>query len=263
MKLIACHINNFGKLSDLNINFNDGVNVINQPNGWGKSTLAAFIRVMLFGFQNESRRDGFENERKRYKPWQKGIYGGELEFETAGIVYSVRRSFGTKSSEDDFALIRQDTGMLCEDFSEKIGEELFQIDGEGFSRTVFLSQNDCQTETTGSINAKIGNLAENTDDINNFESADKRLGDLLNTLTPSRKTGKLSKMKSRLTELSAEIGRKGELEGSIQRLSEMRKGCAENREKLEQNHIKFIGPPSHVLAQMLTGKAGAGAERAF
>lgn len=124
--------------------------------------------------------------------------------------------------------------MLCEDFSEKIGEELFQIDGEGFSRTVFLSQNDCQTETTGSINAKIGNLAENTDDINNFESADKRLGDLLNTLTPSRKTGKLSKMKSRLTELSAEIGRKGELEGSIQRLSEMRKGCAENREKLEQ-----------------------------
>lgn len=234
MKLIRCYIENFGRLSDFSYDFTEGCNVICRENGWGKSTLAAFIRVILFGFQNESRRDGFENERKRYKPWQKGIYGGELEFETAGIVYSVRRSFGTKSSEDDFALIRQDTGMLCEDFSEKIGEELFQIDGEGFSRTVFLSQNDCQTETTGSINAKIGNLAENTDDINNFESADKRLGDLLNTLTPSRKTGKLSKMKSRLTELSAEIGRKGELEGSIQRLSEMRKGCAENREKLEQ-----------------------------
>ena len=45
MKLIACHINNFGKLSDLNINFNDGVNVINQPNGWGKSTLAAFMKL--------------------------------------------------------------------------------------------------------------------------------------------------------------------------------------------------------------------------
>lgn len=149
-------------------------------------------------------------------------------------------ALGTKSSEDDFALIRQDTGMLCEDFSEKIGEELFQIDGEGFSRTVFLSQNDCQTETTGSINAKIGNLAENTDDINNFESADKRLGDLLNTLTPSRKTGKLSKMKSRLTELSSEIGRKGELEGSIQRLSRNAEGLRGKQ-----------------------GKAGAGAERAF
>ena len=234
MKLIRCYIENFGRLSDFSYDFTEGYNVICRENGWGKSTLAAFIRVMLFGFQNESKRDGFENERKRYKPWQKGIYGGELEFETEGLVYSIRRSFGTKASEDDFALIRLDTGMLCEDFSEKIGEELFQIDGEGFSRTVFLSQNDCQTETTGSINAKIGNLAENTDDINNFESADKRLGDLLNTLTPSRKTGKLSKMKSRLTELSAEIGRKGELEGSIQRLSEMRKGCAESREKLEQ-----------------------------
>ena len=138
MKLNRCYIENFGRLSDFSYDFTEGCNVICRENGWGKSTLAAFIRVMLFGFQNESRRDGFENERKRYKPWQKGIYGGELEFETAGIVYSVRRSFGTKSSEDDFALIRQDTGMLCEDFSEKIGEELFQIDGEGFSRTVFL-----------------------------------------------------------------------------------------------------------------------------
>ena len=53
MKLIACHINNFGKLSDLNINFNDGVNVINQPNGWGKSTLAAFLKAMLYGFDTK------------------------------------------------------------------------------------------------------------------------------------------------------------------------------------------------------------------
>ena len=51
MKLIACHINNFGKLSDLNINFNDGVNVINQPNGWGKSTLAAFLKKMREGVE--------------------------------------------------------------------------------------------------------------------------------------------------------------------------------------------------------------------
>lgn len=50
MRLIACHIDNFGKLSNLNINFNDGINIINQPNGWGKSTLAAFLKAMLYGF---------------------------------------------------------------------------------------------------------------------------------------------------------------------------------------------------------------------
>lgn len=70
MKLIACHINNFGKLSDLNINFNDGVNVINQPNGWGKSTLAAFLKAMLYGFDTKKEPGAFERERKLYKPWQ-------------------------------------------------------------------------------------------------------------------------------------------------------------------------------------------------
>ena len=62
MKLIACHINNFGKLSDLNINFNDGVNVINQPNGWGKSTLAAFLKAMLYGFDTKKEPGAFERE---------------------------------------------------------------------------------------------------------------------------------------------------------------------------------------------------------
>ena len=84
MKLIACHINNFGKLSDLNINFNDGVNVINQPNGWGKSTLAAFLKAMLYGFDTKKEPGAFERERKLYKPWQGGTYGGELDFEADG-----------------------------------------------------------------------------------------------------------------------------------------------------------------------------------
>ena len=53
MRLIACHIDNFGKLSNMNINFNDGINIINQPNGWGKSTLAAFLKAMLYGFDTK------------------------------------------------------------------------------------------------------------------------------------------------------------------------------------------------------------------
>ena len=64
MKLIACHINNFGKLSDLNINFNDGVNVINQPNGWGKSTLAAFLKTMMYGFDTNKELGTLDEERQ-------------------------------------------------------------------------------------------------------------------------------------------------------------------------------------------------------
>ena len=58
MRLISCHIENFGKLHELDIDFDPGESVIFEENGWGKSTLAAFIRIMFYGFENEGKRDG-------------------------------------------------------------------------------------------------------------------------------------------------------------------------------------------------------------
>ena len=81
MRLIACHIDNFGKLSNLNINFNEGINIINEANGWGKSTLAAFLKVMLYGFDTKKEAGALDKERKLYKPWQGGTYGGELDIQ--------------------------------------------------------------------------------------------------------------------------------------------------------------------------------------
>ena len=63
MKLIKCHIENFGKLSDFTYDFTDGCNTVCEENGWGKSTLAAFLRVMLFGFRNEGKRDPVPGKR--------------------------------------------------------------------------------------------------------------------------------------------------------------------------------------------------------
>ena len=126
MKLIKCHIENFGKLSDFTYDFTDGCNTVCEGNGWGKSTLAAFLRVMLFGFRNEGKRDPLENERKRYSPWQKGVYGGELQFESEGKQYSVRRTFGSKSAEDEFQLTDTKTNLPCSDFTQNLGEESTQ-----------------------------------------------------------------------------------------------------------------------------------------
>lgn len=232
MKLIRCHIENFGKLSDFTCEFTEGCNTVCEENGWGKSTLAAFLRVMLFGFRNEGKRDPIENERRRYTPWQKGVYGGELQFESDGKQYSVRRTFGNKAAEDEFQLTDLTTHLPSDDFTEKLGEELFRIDAASFERTTFISQNDCETFVTDSINAKIGNLAENTDDINNFETADKRLNDLLNAMSPTRKTGSLRRDKDRITELKTQIRNGQEIQNTMESIAARRKAVIEEREKL-------------------------------
>lgn len=205
MRLISCHIENFGRFSDVSLEFRHGCHVICEKNGWGKSTLAAFIRVMLFGFNEEKARDELKNERRRYRPWQGGVYGGQLEFETEGKAYIISRTFGTKEKEDSFSLREKSTNLESGRFSSAVGEELFLLDEGSFRRTAFISQNDCETYTTDGIHAKMGNLAEDTEDINNYEKVDGRLADLLNKMSPRRSTGSLYKRKNDIDALKERI----------------------------------------------------------
>lgn len=205
MKLIGCYIENFGKLSNASFSFDEGCNVICQENGWGKSTLAAFIKVMLYGFDDDRSRDDLKNERRRYKPWQGGVYGGRLEFEADGTVYVITRVFGAKEKDDKFNLRRKDTNLESNDYSSQVGEELFQLDCRSFCRTVFISQSDCETTATDGINAKIGNLAEDTGDINNYETVNRTLTDLLNQMSPTRKTGSINKMRDEIVRLEESV----------------------------------------------------------
>ena len=66
MRLLSCHVENFGRLHDFSLDFCDGCNTVFEANGFGKSTLAAFIRVMFYGFLGETKRKGMENERKHF-----------------------------------------------------------------------------------------------------------------------------------------------------------------------------------------------------
>lgn len=230
MKIIKCHIENFGKISDASFDFTDGCNVIYENNGWGKSTLATFIKVMFYGFDGETKKKLVEKEREIFRPWQGGVYGGQLTFEVGGHVYTMIRTFGKKESDDEFVLKDDETNITVDKFSSHIGEELFKIDSESFKRTVYISQNDCITMTTDSINAKIGNLAENTDDINNYENVDNKLKDILNSMTPRRTTGSLNKLKKNIAELTEYVKEADNIDRSI---FDVNKLCEDSRVTLD------------------------------
>lgn len=219
LKLIACHIDNFGKLSNININFNDGVNIINKPNGWGKSTLAAFLKAMLYGFDTKKETGALDKERKIYTPWQGGTYGGTLDFEVGGAGYRVMRTFGNTEKSDEFHLYRLNTMIECNDFSPMLGEELFELDRNSFKRSVFIGQLDCAAMPTGAINAKLGNLAENTNDINNYETAAADIKASMNKLSPNRLTGTIKSRRNAITALEQELKGYQAAEESISQIS--------------------------------------------
>ena len=219
MRLISCHIENFGKLHDYTIDFEKGANVICEDNGWGKSTLAAFIRAMFYGLDGERKRNLEENERKRYAPWQGGTFGGQLTFEVGEKQYTVTRTF---HEQEEFELRDAKTNLISNDYSRNLGEELFKVDRASFLRTVFIAQADCDTSVTDDINAKIGNLTDNSNDLNNFETASARLKDLINSLTPNRKTGSIAQRKSEITELERKVTAQKGIPEALQRLQDKR-----------------------------------------
>ena len=231
MRLIACHIENFGKLSNLSVEFSEGINVINESNAWGKSTLAAFLKAMFYGLDAKKDPKAFDKERNIYRPWQGGAFGGELDFEVEGRIYRISRSFGRTEKQDEFHLYDLSTNLECEDYTEEIGVELFELDSASFKRSIYIAQNDCASAASDSINAKLGNLAENTDDINNFEATSSRMKALLLQLTPDRVTGSIKKRKGLITQMEQEIRTFDSAEEGLQGVKAME---AKTQERIQE-----------------------------
>ena len=234
MKLIHCYIENFGKLKNQDISFMEGCQCFYHENGWGKSTLTAFIKVMFYGFEHERSRDDYVNERKRYRPWQGGVYGGTLTFEKGGKRYTIERTFGLREKEDQFMLRDEETNLESQDYSSNLGEEIFHLDRMSFEKTILFSQNDCGTKATDRIQAKLGNLTDATDDVNQYEKADSRLNDILNAMSPDRKTGSLYRLQEQIGDLEAELRRSENLEREIESLQDQKKELKRNYSKYKE-----------------------------
>lgn len=187
MEFIKAHVINFGKLHDFDFDFKDGLNSVIHENGWGKTTFSVFIKAMLYGMEYTTSKDLEKNERKKYEPWQGGVYGGSLSFSEGGKTYQITRTFGTKKGSDTFSLIDLKTNKPSTDFSENLGEELFGINSDTYQRSVYVILDEAPM-STDDISAKLNNLVEAAD-VSNFEDAIKTLDDKSKDLKAKRGEG--------------------------------------------------------------------------
>ncbi len=205
MKLKKCYIANFGTLHDFSYEFQDGLNIICEDNGWGKTTFGVFIKAMFYGLEYNARRRLADNERKKYMPWQGGSYGGYIEFDVGEKEYKLERYFGKRDKDDTFSLYDKKTGLLSQDYSNKIGEELFQLDVAAYERSTYIPQNAVTISMNDSINAKLSNLVENGNDINNYENAYARLEEHLKEYKKTGGRGKIPLLKEQVYAKQEEI----------------------------------------------------------
>ena len=96
--IISCHIAGYGKFKDKRIDFKEGLNVLTEDNGWGKSTLCSYIYAMFYGNPSTGKRKEL-GDRKKYAPWDGGAYGGSMVFALDGKRYRVERMFAAKEKD--------------------------------------------------------------------------------------------------------------------------------------------------------------------
>ena len=215
MKLIRLHVENFGTLKDYRMEFSKGLNVLHRENGWGKSTLAVFIKAMLYGLPATRTKALDENERAKYTPWQGGAFGGSLEFETARGRFRIERFFGDKESGDEVTVYDLSTNRPTSVYSDPIGEALFGIDADGFERTVYLSQRSLKSGDNVSITEKLNGLLDAVDDLGNYEDAYNALDKRRQYYVKKGERGRIAELEQRHHDAQRELEKLLEVQKSL------------------------------------------------
>ncbi len=144
----------FGKFSDFHMDFRQGINLILEENGFGKTTLAAFIGAMFYGLPETASKDLNVNTRLKYVPWgRQDKFGGSMVFSFKGEDYRVLREFGAKAKDDTARLICLSTNKSAS--AENLGERLFGLGYNDFVNCFFVPQDAVRMDTTDNFSEKI------------------------------------------------------------------------------------------------------------
>jgi len=235
VRLIKLYIENFGGLSRYERTFDEALTVIQEPNGFGKTTLAEFIRAMFYGFPRKGKTLD-KSRRQKYAPWGGGKYGGWLIFEVDGKQYRIERSFGLTPRGDSFTLIDLETNKKSNRFTENIGPELFQLDSDSFERSTYLPQlHEQGSLTTDNIQAKLGNLVEDTADVGNYDKAVAALKLERSGCIPYRGSGgTVAEARSRISQLQEELTRTEAKQSLLRNLRSETEQLQQRQEQLKQ-----------------------------
>ncbi len=166
----SLHVDKFGKLSNFDLQFCDGRNLILQQNGYGKSTICAFIKAMFYGLSATKQnvyvdKELDEKETLKWKPWsESGSFGGSITFVFEDKEYRIERSFVASPKRDECVLVCLTNGKIDTDVQdETLGQRFFGLSAKAFLRSAFIPQNDVTLANEESFSNKLSGMVTGGD----------------------------------------------------------------------------------------------------
>ena len=94
MIISRIHIQSFGKINDLTLELERGINIITGENESGKSTVCNFIKFIFYGLPSKS------EEKQKYISWDTSRAAGYIIFSDDGLEYRIERDAVMTTSGD-------------------------------------------------------------------------------------------------------------------------------------------------------------------
>lgn len=187
------NIKSFGQLVNMTLDFSEKTNVIEGQNEAGKSTVAAFIKYMLYGF-DECESDECLSERRRRISWTTGVAEGSMNVIVKGKEYLITRSTvpneigGRVSYKEDSSIIDLESGTPA--FGKRpAGEVFFGVDRRLFETTAFIGQLGETAISRNTVEESIENILFSASERDNTVRATNRIAEKMETLLHPGNTG--------------------------------------------------------------------------
>lgn len=240
MTIHELKIYGFGKHCNLEISFYDGTNIILGRNESGKSTVASFIRALLYGMpENNTSR-----ERKKFRPGNRDVkYGGEMTFEHMGVLYKVTSEFG-ESKINDVTILYNVTANEKISLGEgmTVGETVLKITADTYDMVSYAAQLSSKPNTDNAeADYLFDRLMKNTVDSKNSATdilACKRLKAAKNFVSSSQaENGILDLLQKKKEKTEAAILK---VDSVIQEAEQKRNECSKMQQALNEEKDKHI-----------------------
>ncbi len=237
MRIESIKIRSFVRLSDYECRFDGRMQIIEGENEAGKSTLAAFIRYMLYGFP---RQGGSElSEKKKRIRWQDGTAAGSMTVVLSdGHRYRIERATtatggtGTRETHREVtAIIDLETNTALPG-NESAGERFLGVPEDVFLGTAFVGQIGTPRVDGVTLTEAIENLLFSGSENLNMQHAEDKLDGLRRMLLyKNGKGGEIYELARRERDLLDRLAVAQEKNGQLlARESEL----AHTEEKLEE-----------------------------
>lgn len=127
-------------MNDRKIEFTDGFSHLKLPSGWGKNTLCAFLRVMLYGPGTQRRDLGSIDQ---FMPVDGQPMMGRLEIEWNGRDVTIQRRTGSGEPMQEFEAYYTDSGERCRLLTAKnCGQVLLGMSEDDFVSNMLVEGED-------------------------------------------------------------------------------------------------------------------------